>query len=64
MRTEYDLEMLREIGFCGGIENYSRPLSGREPGARPDCLLDYFPEDFITIIDESHVTLPSSAWHV
>lgn len=58
MRTEYDLEMLREIGFCGGIENYSRPLSGREPGARPDCLLDYFPEDFITIIDESHVTLP------
>ena len=58
MRTEYDLEMLREIGFCGGIENYSRPLSGREPGERPDCLLDYFPEDFITIIDESHVTLP------
>jgi excinuclease ABC subunit B len=58
MRTEYDLEMLREIGFCGGIENYSRPLSGRQAGDRPECLLDYFPEEFITIIDESHVTLP------
>ena len=58
MRTEYDLEMLREIGFCSGIENYSRPLSGRPAGARPDCLLDYFPQDYITIIDESHVTLP------
>ncbi|MAI19933.1 MAG: excinuclease ABC subunit B [Kiritimatiellaceae bacterium] len=58
MRTEYDLEMLREIGFCGGIENYSRPLSGRQAGDRPECLLDYFPDEFITIIDESHVTLP------
>ncbi len=58
MRTEYDLEMLREIGFCGGIENYSRQLSGRSAGDRPECLLDYFPPDFITIIDESHVTLP------
>ena len=58
MRTEYDLEMLREIGFCGGIENYSRQLSGRNAGDRPECLIDYFPSDFITIIDESHVTLP------
>jgi excinuclease ABC subunit B len=58
MRTEYDLEMLKEIGFCGGIENYSRHLAGRESGQRPECLLDYFPADFVTIIDESHVTLP------
>ena len=58
MRTEYDMEMLREIGFCGGIENYSRHLAGRAPGERPECLLDYFPEGFLTIIDESHVTLP------
>ena len=58
MRTEYDLEMLREIGFCSGIENYSRQLSGRNAGDRPECLIDYFPSDFITIIDESHVTLP------
>ena len=58
MRTEYDLEMLKEIGFCGGIENYSRHLAGRSAGERPECLLDYFPEDFLTIIDESHVTLP------
>jgi len=58
MRTEYDLEMLKEIGFCGGIENYSRHLAGREAGERPECLLDYFPDDFVTIIDESHVTLP------
>ncbi len=57
-RTRYDMEMLRELGFCHGIENYSRPLSGRKPGERPDCLLDYFPEDFLTVIDESHVTLP------
>ncbi|MDZ8117206.1 excinuclease ABC subunit UvrB [Pontiella agarivorans] len=57
MRTEYDLEMLKEIGFCGGIENYSRHLAGRNAGDRPECLLDYFPDDFITIIDESHVTL-------
>ena len=58
MRTEYDIEMLKEIGFCGGIENYSRQLSGRAEGERPECLLDYFPSEFITIIDESHVTLP------
>ena len=58
MRTEYDLEMLKEIGFCGGIENYSRHLSGRQAGERPECLLDYFPGDFLTVIDESHVTLP------
>ena len=58
MRTEYDLEMLKEIGFCGGIENYSRHLAGRRAGERPECLLDYFPGDFLTIIDESHVTLP------
>ena len=58
MRTEYDLEMLQEMGFCQGIENYSRHLSGRKPGDRPFCLLDFFPEDFLTIIDESHVTVP------
>ena len=58
MRTEYDIEMMKEIGYCGGIENYSRHLSGRAAGARPACLLDYFPEDFLTVIDESHVTLP------
>ena len=58
MRTEYDLEMLREIGFCNGIENYSRHLSGRKPGQRPWCLIDFFPEDFLLFVDESHVTLP------
>ena len=58
MRTEYDLEMFKELGYCNGIENYSRHLSGRKAGERPDCLLDYFPNEFITIIDESHVTLP------
>jgi len=58
MRTEYDLEMLEEIGFCSGIENYSRHLSGRKPGERPFCLIDFFPEDFLLILDESHVTLP------
>lgn len=57
-RVEYDLEMMRELGFCPGIENYSRYFDGRLPGSRPFCLLDYFPDDFITIIDESHVTLP------
>ena len=57
-RTEYDVEMLREIGSCKGIENYSRVLAGREPGALPCTLLDYFPEDFLLFIDESHVTLP------
>ncbi len=57
-RTEYDIEMLRETGFCKGIENYSRVMSGREPGSPPFTLLDYFPDDFILFIDESHVTLP------
>lgn len=57
-RTRYDMEMLKEIGMCKGIENYSRVLSGRPAGARPFCLMDYFPEDFITVIDESHVTIP------
>ncbi len=57
-RTGFDLEMLREAGYCNGIENYSRVLSGREPGARPHCLIDYFPEDLLVIIDESHVTIP------
>ena len=57
-RTKYDLEMLREVGYCAGIENYSRPLSGRKEGDRPACLIDYFPKDFLTIIDESHVSVP------
>src|SRR6201999_4377221 len=57
-RTQYDMEMLREVGFCSGIENYSRILDGREPGARPYCLIDYFPKDFVTFIDESHQTVP------
>lgn len=56
-RTRYDMEMLREVGFCNGVENYSRPLSGREPGSTPNTLLDFFPEDFLTFIDESHVTV-------
>lgn len=58
MRTEYDLEMIEQVGFCSGIENYSRHLDGREAGSAPATLLDYFPEDFLTIIDESHVTVP------
>jgi excinuclease ABC subunit B len=57
-RVTYDLEMLQELGYCSGIENYSRYFDGRSPGQRPFCLLDYFPDDFLTIIDESHVTLP------
>lgn len=57
-RVEYDLEMMRELGYCPGIENYSRYFDGRSAGTRPFCLLDYFPDDFLTIIDESHVTLP------
>ena len=57
-RVEYDLEMMRELGYCPGIENYSRYFDGRKPGSRPFCLLDYFPKDFMCIIDESHVTLP------
>ena len=56
-RTEFDLEMIRELGYCSGIENYSRYLDGRAPGSRPFCLLDYFPEDFLMIVDESHVTI-------
>ncbi len=57
-RVSYDLEMIRELGHCSGIENYSRYFDGRKPGTRPFCLIDYFPDDFITIIDESHVTIP------
>jgi excinuclease ABC subunit B len=57
-RTEFDLEMIRELGYCSGIENYSRYLDGRSPGTRPFCLLDYFPEDYLMVIDESHVTIP------
>lgn len=57
-RTEYDIEMMRQLGYCNGIENYSRPLTGRAPGEPPECLLDYFPDDFLTIIDESHVAVP------
>ncbi|WP_346881200.1 excinuclease ABC subunit UvrB [uncultured Algibacter sp.] len=56
-RTEFDLEMIRELGYCSGIENYSRYLDGRLPGTRPFCLLDYFPDDFLTVVDESHVTI-------
>ena len=56
-RTEFDLEMIRELGYCSGIENYSRYLDGREPGTRPFCLLDYFPDDFLMVVDESHVTI-------
>jgi excinuclease ABC subunit B len=58
MRTTFDLEMIREIGFCSGIENYSRHIDGREQGSAPSCLLDFFPEDFLTVVDESHVTIP------
>jgi len=58
MRTEYDLEMMQEMGFCNGIENYSAPLDGRSPGESPNTLLDFFPDDYLTIIDESHVTIP------
>lgn len=57
-RVNYDIEMMRELGYCSGIENYSRYFDGRKPGTRPFCLLDYFPDDFITVIDESHVTVP------
>ncbi len=57
-RVEYDLEMIKELGYCSGIENYSRYFDGRKPGTRPFCLLDYFPDDFLTVVDESHVTLP------
>ena len=57
-RTNFDLEMIRELGYCSGIENYSRYLDGREPGTRPFCLLDYFPDDYLMVVDESHVTIP------
>ncbi|WP_139925616.1 excinuclease ABC subunit UvrB [Hymenobacter sp. DG01] len=57
-RTEFDLEMIRELGYCSGIENYSRYFDGRQPGSRPFCLLDYFPDDFLLVVDESHVTMP------
>lgn len=57
-RVKYDLEMIKELGYCSGIENYSRYFDGRPPGSRPFCLLDYFPDDFLTVIDESHVTIP------
>lgn len=57
-RTNFDLEMIRELGYCSGIENYSRYLDGRKPGTRPFCLLDYFPDDYLMVIDESHVTIP------
>ena len=58
MRTTFDIEMMQQLGFCSGIENYSRYLDDREPGSAPNCLLDYFPEDFLVVIDESHVTVP------
>jgi excinuclease ABC subunit B len=58
MRTEYDLEMMREVGFCSGIENYSRHIDGRAPGTRPNTLIDYFPDDFLVVVDESHVGVP------
>ena len=57
-RTNYDLEMLAELGYCNGIENYSRHLTGRNSSERPACLIDYFPKDFLMIIDESYVTIP------
>ncbi|QNV39093.1 excinuclease ABC subunit B [Rothia amarae] len=58
MRTQYDLEMMEQMGFCNGIENYSRHIDGRAPGSAPHCLLDYFPDDFLLVVDESHVTIP------
>src|SRR5690606_36287699 len=57
-RVNFDLEMMRELGYCSGIENYSRFFDGRQPGMRPFCLLDYFPDDYLMVIDESHVTVP------
>lgn len=59
-RTRYDLEMLREVGYCNGVENYSRHLAGRKPGEPPECLVDYFPEDWLLVVDESHVTIPQT----
>ncbi|MGN6605433.1 MAG: excinuclease ABC subunit UvrB [Jatrophihabitans sp.] len=60
MRTSYDIEMMRQVGFCSGIENYSMHIDGRTPGSAPNCLIDYFPEDFLLVIDESHVTVPQT----
>ena len=57
-KSEYDLEMIRELGYCNGVENYSRFFDRRKPGTRPFCLLDYFPKDFLCVIDESHQTIP------
>lgn len=64
-RTRYDIEMMMEVGYCSGIENYSRHIAGRPPGSRPYCLLDYFPKDFLMVVDESHVTVPQigGMWH-
>jgi excinuclease ABC subunit B len=64
MRTSYDLEMMREVGFCSGIENYSRHIDGRSAGTAPYTLLDYFPDDYLVVIDESHVTVPQLHGHV
>ena len=63
-RTKFDIEMMRETGFCSGIENYSRHLSGLKPGEPPHTLLDYFPDDFLMIVDESHITIPVSYTHL
>jgi excinuclease ABC subunit B len=63
-RTEFDLEMIRELGYCSGVENYSRYFDRRQPGTRPFCLIDYFPDDFLLVVDESHVTLPSGKGNV
>src|SRR5947208_16290773 len=60
MRTNYDVEMMRQVGFCSGIENYSMHIDGRSRGSAPSCLLDYFPDDFLLVIDESHVTVPQT----
>ena len=57
-RTNFDLEMIKELGYCSGVENYSRFFDGRRPGTRPFCLLDYFPDDFLMMVDESHMTIP------
>lgn len=64
-RTRFDMEMMREVGYCSGIENYSRHIAGRPPGSRPFCLLDYFPKDYLLVVDESHVTVPQigGMWH-
>jgi excinuclease ABC subunit B len=64
-RTRFDIEMMREVGYCSGIENYSRHIAGRQPGSRPHCLLDYFPKDFLLVVDESHVSVPQvgGMWH-